>query len=91
MHAVAPGNTTVYSAQTSSRSFRSRLESTIGHASSPEDVHVPRNENNNWGPKKFQKENHVIKLMVGIQIMYYVSVCVCVNCIIYSIGGPQKN
>ena len=24
----------------------------------------PQNKNNDWGPKKFKKENHVIKLMV---------------------------
>ena len=37
----------------------------------PINTHKARSQNNNWGPKKFVKENHVIKLMVRISIIYY--------------------
>ena len=59
-------NTTMHAAESSMTAFRmtSRLNSTSGHVSPPVHTHAPKNRNNNWGPKKFEKKNHVIKLMV---------------------------
>ena len=40
------------------------ITSTIYSYDNPPMNTKPRKQNNNWGPKKFAKENHVIKLMV---------------------------
>ena len=68
LHAVESSNVSL-----SAIRMTSRLNSTAGNISPPRHTNVPKNRNNNWGPKKFEKKNHVIKLMVC-----YVCVCVCV-------------
>ena len=43
----------------------SRLNSTAGYVSpSTHTHHTLKHRNNKWGPKKFEKQNHVLKLMV---------------------------
>ena len=59
MHAVESANVSL-----SAIRMNNRLNSTSGHVSPTTNTRGPKNRNNNWGPKKFEKKNHVIKLMV---------------------------
>ena len=59
LHAIESSNVTL-----SAIRMTSRLNSTAGNISPPRHTHAPKNRNNTWGPKKFEKTNHVIKLMV---------------------------
>ena len=91
---------TVESSLTAIR-MHSRLNSTSVHISSQPNTHDHglKHRNNDWGPKKFEKKNHVIKLMVCCVVCVFVCMCVCVyvycvfaiDHITYLTGGPQKN
>lgn len=59
MHALESANVTM-----SAIRMTNRLNSTSGRTSPTTHTRGPKHRNNNWGPKKFEKKNHVIKLMV---------------------------
>ena len=61
LHAVENNNVTLTAMR-----MASRLNSNAGTISPPTHTHAAKNRNNNWGPKKFEKKNHVIKLMVYV-------------------------
>lgn len=68
LNAIETGNVTL-----SVIRMTSRLNITGEHISAPMNTYESRNSflNNTWGPKKFEKNNHVIKLMVWIRYVLF--------------------